>query len=184
MFAHGYYSCFYTIHHHHHYHHVTPSAWISLTLSRHLSLSSIASGRSSELYPISTESCCMLVWAGRLAFAQPCEGFHKSSSLMSSSLLLQLCPACLVRLILIVFVMGGRWPYSYCFVGCYLQDLFNIARRKFYLILIIFLQTVEWLQVLLFNTNYSVQHYSFVFKQLNSSKYWSVIPVMHAGKWF
>ena len=44
-----------------------------------------------------------------------------------SSLLLQQCPACLVRLTLIVFVMGGRWPYSCCFVGCYLQDLFNIA---------------------------------------------------------
>ena len=26
------------------------------------------------------------------------------------------------------FVMGGRWPYSCCFVGCCLQDLFNIAR--------------------------------------------------------
>ena len=24
--------------------------------------------------------------------------------------------------------MGGRWPYSFCFVGCYLQDLFNIDR--------------------------------------------------------
>ena len=46
---------------------------------------------------------------------------------MSSSLLLQQCPACLVHLTWIVFVMGGRWPYSYCFVGCCLQDLFNIA---------------------------------------------------------
>ena len=34
----------------------------------------------------------------------------------------------LVRLILIVSVMGGRWPYSCCFVGCCLQDLFNIIR--------------------------------------------------------
>ena len=47
---------------------------------------------------------------------------------MSSSLLLQQCPACLVRLILIVFRMGGRWPYSYFFVGCCLQDLFNIVK--------------------------------------------------------
>ena len=46
----------------------------------------------------------------------------------SSSLLLQQCPACLVRLILIVFMMGGRWPDSCCFVGCCLRDLFNIAR--------------------------------------------------------
>ena len=47
---------------------------------------------------------------------------------MSSSLLFQWCPACLVRLTLIVFVMGGRWPYSCYFVGCCLQDLFNIAQ--------------------------------------------------------
>ena len=51
-----------------------------------------------------------------------------STSFMSSSLLLQQCPACLVRLTLIVFVMGGEWPYSWCFVGCCLQDLFNITR--------------------------------------------------------
>ena len=38
-------------------------------------------------------------------------------------LLLQQCPACLVRLILIVFVMGGRCPYSCCFVGCCLQEM-------------------------------------------------------------
>ena len=53
-------------------------------------------------------------------------GVHKSTSLMSSSLLLQ---HCLVRLILIVFVMDGRWLYSCCFVGWCLEDLFNIARR-------------------------------------------------------
>ena len=34
-------------------------------------------------------------------------GVHRSTSPMSSSLLLQQCPACLVRLICIVFVMGG-----------------------------------------------------------------------------
>ena len=36
--------------------------------------------------------------SGRHAFAQPCEGVHRSTSLMNSSLLLQQCPACLVRL--------------------------------------------------------------------------------------
>ena len=46
---------------------------------------------------------------------------------MSSSLLLQQCPACLVRLIWIVFVMSSWWPYSCCFVECCLQDLFRIA---------------------------------------------------------
>ena len=38
----------------------------------------------------------MYVRAGRPAFARPCVGIHKSTSLMSSSLLLQQCPACLV----------------------------------------------------------------------------------------
>ena len=113
--------------HHHHHHHVVPLARISLTLSRHFSLSFIAYGRSSGLHPISSHSCCMYVRAGRPAFARPYVGVHKSTSLMSTSLLLQQCPACLVRLTWIVFVMGGRWPYSWCLVGCCRQDLFNIA---------------------------------------------------------
>ena len=47
---------------------------------------------------------------------------------MSSSLLLRQCLVCLVRLTWIVFVVVGRWPYSWCFVGCSSQDLFNVAR--------------------------------------------------------
>ena len=47
------------------------------------------------------------VRAGRPTFARPCEGTHRSTSLMSSFLLLQQCPACLVRLTWIAFVMGG-----------------------------------------------------------------------------
>ena len=69
----------------------------------------------------------MYVLAGRSAFARPYVGVHRSTWLMSSSLLLQQCPVCLVHLAWIVFVMGGRWPYSWCFVGCCRQDLFNIA---------------------------------------------------------
>ena len=42
-----------------HHHHVVPSTWISRTLSRHPSLSSIASSRSSGLHPILAQSCCM-----------------------------------------------------------------------------------------------------------------------------
>ena len=99
-------------HHHHHHHHVVLLARISLTLSRHFSLSFIASGRSSGLHPISSHSCWMYVQAGRPAFAWPYVGVHRSTSLMSSSLLFQQCPACLVRLTWIVFMMGGRWPYS------------------------------------------------------------------------
>ena len=94
-----------------HHHHVVPLGRISLTLSRHFSLSFIASGMSSGLHPVSSHSCCMYVLAGRPAFARPYVGIHRSTSLMSSSLLLQQCPSCLVRLTLIVFVMtvGALW---------------------------------------------------------------------------
>ena len=109
-------------HHHHHHHHVAPLARISMTLSRHFSQSFIASGRSSGLHPVSSHSCCMYVRAGRPAFAMPYVGVHRSTSLMSSSLLLQQCPACVVRLTWIVFMMGGRWPYSWSRVGCCRQD--------------------------------------------------------------
>ena len=50
----------------------------------------------------------------------------RSTSLMSSFLLLQQCPTYLICLTCIVFV-DGWWLYSCCFVGCCLQDLFNIA---------------------------------------------------------
>ena len=110
------------------YHHVALVARISLTLSRHSSLSFIAPGRSSGQHPVSSHSCWMYVRAGRPAFARPCVGVHKSTSLMSSSQLLQQCPACLVCLTWIVFVIGSRWPYSWCLVGCCHQDLFKIAR--------------------------------------------------------
>ena len=111
-----------------HHHHVVLVARISLTLSRHFSLSFIASGRSSGQHPASSHSCWIYVRAGRPAFARPCVRVHRSTSLMSSSLLLQQYPACLVRLTWIVLVIGGRWPYSWCLVGCCRQDLFKIAR--------------------------------------------------------
>ena len=65
----------------------------------------------------------MYVRASRPAFARPYVGVHRSTSLMSSFLLLLHCPACLVRLTWIIFVMVGRWPYSWCFVGCCLQEV-------------------------------------------------------------
>ena len=112
---------------HHHHHHIVPLAQISLTLSRHFSLSFIAFGRSSGLHPISSHSCCMYAQADHPAFAWPYAGVHRRTSLMSSSLLLQQCSVCLVRLTCIVFVMRGRWSYSWCFVGSCHQDLFNTA---------------------------------------------------------
>ena len=78
------------------HHHVVPLAWISLILSRHFSLSFIASGRSSGLHPVSSHSCWIYFCAGCPAFAWPYVGLHRSTSLMRSSLLLQQCPACLV----------------------------------------------------------------------------------------
>ena len=112
------------IENHHHHHHVMPLARISLTPSRHFSLLFIAFGRSSGLHPVSLHSCCMYVRAGHPAFAWPYVGVHRSTALMSLSLLLQ---QCLARLTCIVFVMGGKWPYSWCLVECCHQDLFNIA---------------------------------------------------------
>ena len=58
------------------HHNVVLLARISLTLSRHLSLSFIASGRSSGLHPVSSQSCCMYVQAGHPAFSRPCVGVH------------------------------------------------------------------------------------------------------------
>ena len=107
---------------HHDHDHVVPLARTSLTLSRHFSLSFIASGRSSEIHPVSSHSCCMYVRAGHPAFAWPYAGVHRSTSLMSSSLLLQQCPECLVRLAWIVFMMGGR---SYLILIIYPQLYYN-----------------------------------------------------------
>ena len=42
---------------HHHHHHITSPARIFPTFSRHPSLSSIASGRSSRQYPVSAQNC-------------------------------------------------------------------------------------------------------------------------------
>ena len=68
-----------TIGEYHHHHHVVLVAWIFLTLSRHISLSFFASVRSSGLHPVSSHSCWLYVRAGRLAFARPCVGVHKST---------------------------------------------------------------------------------------------------------
>ena len=110
-----------------HHHHVLLLTQISLSLSCHTSLSFIACGSSSGLHPVSSHSCWMYVRAGCPAFARPYVGVHRITSLMSSSLLLQQCPACLVCITWKVFVIEGRWPYSWCLVGCCRQDLFRIA---------------------------------------------------------
>ena len=85
----------------------TPS--ISLTLSCRFSLSFIAFDRSSGLHPVSSHSCYMYIRAGRPAFARSYEGVHRSTSFMSSSLLLQPCPAYLVRQLTITRHAGHCW---------------------------------------------------------------------------
>ncbi len=107
-----------SVYEYHHHHHVVPPARISLTLSRNFSLSFIASGYI-PYPPIAAVCMFELVVLLLLGYGR--------TSFMSSFLLLQQCPAYLVRLTWIVFVMGGRWPYSWCLVGCCRQDLFNIA---------------------------------------------------------
>ena len=83
-----------------------------------------------ETSRIFTELLNMYVRAGRPAFSfvekWGSVGLHL---ILNSFLLLQQCHACLIRQTWIVFVMGGRWPYSWCLVGCCRQDLFNIARN-------------------------------------------------------
>ena len=43
--------------------------------------------------------------------------------------LLQQCSACLVHITCMVCLIGGKWPYSCCFVGFCFQNLFEIARN-------------------------------------------------------
>ena len=85
----------------------------------------------------SSHSCCMYVLAGCPAFAQPYVGVHRSTSLMSSSLLLQQCPACLVRLTWIVWLF--IWLYyisfmicSFNFFYCYLLFIYLLLLLLFY----------------------------------------------------
>ena len=100
--------------------------WPSLTTFPYRS-SPPAGLQSHTLYPHIAAGCMFVLVV--LLFARPYVGVHWSTSLMSSSLLLQQWLACLVCLTWIVFMMGGRWPYSWCLVGCCHLDLFNIARQ-------------------------------------------------------
>ena len=144
---------------HHHHHHVVLVARISLTLSHPFSLSFIASGRSSGLHPVSSHSCWMYVRAARTAFAWPYVGVHKSTSLISSSLLLQQCPNNILNDPEHSLQLNS---FKYC-------HLIRIIR--FYNYFIYFWRSVKWFQVFLFSTNNFIQHCSFVSTQLKGSKY-------------
>ena len=113
---------------HHHHNHVVLPAQISLTpLSpllpmayRHWQVFRATSRILPELLYVcsSWSSCfCSAIMWGSI-------GIHL---LWAYHSFFQQWPACLVRLTWIVFVMGGRWPYSWCFAWFSRQDLFNIA---------------------------------------------------------
>ena len=109
---------------------LTWTSWLSLSLSLscHSPLSSIAPGRSSRLHAMFIQNCWRLVLVGRSTLACPCEEVDKKPPLTSSSLFLQQCPVCFVRLIQMVSEMGDKLPYCCCFVCCCFQDLFYIDR--------------------------------------------------------
>ena len=97
-------------------------ARISLTLSRHFSLSFIASGRSSGQHPVSSHSCWKYVRAGHPAFARPCVGVHKSTSLMSSSLLLQQY----IYIYIYIYIYKGKYKML---IIAYLNETFFYLRN-------------------------------------------------------
>ena len=143
---------------HHHHHHVVPPAWISLTLSRHFSLSFIAFGRSSGLhyYNIINLVTNIYINNGILFFychflfiyfiIKACQqlgflwlSYHPSLSIITlrksfwqhsvsaqswwiyvfvGQLLTLVHPCVGVHLTCLVCEMGGKWLYSWCFVGC------------------------------------------------------------------
>ena len=76
---------------HLHHHHVVPPARISLTISRHFSLSFIASGLLGYILCPHIAAVCMFGLVVLLLLGHM-RGVHSSTSLKSSSLLLQQCP--------------------------------------------------------------------------------------------
>ena len=87
------------------------------------SLLAIVFGKSSRWHPVSTQSRWIWVLAGWLTLVYLCVVVHRRLLLMSSSLLLQPCPACLT---LMLREIGGKWPNSCCFEECCFQDLWSI----------------------------------------------------------
>ena len=106
-----------------HHHHVTLLARISLTFSCH--------HRSREVFLATSCVGTVLLYIGSSSSSYLYSSMWRGPQEYIAYEFILTSPAvsvCLVRLTLIVFVMGGRWPYSCCFVGCCLQDLFNTAR--------------------------------------------------------
>ena len=91
---------------------------LSLSLSLfHLILTFIALSTSSKLHPASTQSYC------------PCEGVNRKTLLMSSSLLLQLCLAYLIRLIWMVLEIGDNRAVQQLFRGVLLSGVVLLSSQ-------------------------------------------------------
>ena len=108
------------IYHHHHHHHQVMHRfpWLSLAICSYHPL----------LWQVFQTTSCVRT---ELLLVGSCWSAKNSTSMWGGRLenLLQQCPACLVRFILMVLVIGVKWPYSCCFVRCCFQDLFNIAQN-------------------------------------------------------
>ena len=63
----------------------------------------------------------------------------------------------------ILFITFLNKPEIYFFAHSSIVSLISIKYKYFYLLLIIYLHTVKWFQVLLLNTNNSIKHWSFVY---------------------
>ena len=108
----------YIYHHHHHHHYpVVQLAQISLSLNCHSSLSSIALDWSSSIHPVSIS-----------------QHWHIHLKEYIGECHLWICPCfsgsiphALFSLFGCFLEIGVWWPYNYCFVGCCVWDLFNIA---------------------------------------------------------
>ena len=113
---------------HHHYHQILPIAWIPLILSRYPYLSSIALGTSFREYPVFVQIWWMYDFADRPILVCSCVGVYRWTLLVSSLLLLQQCPTCLVCLTWMVCEMVGKYPYRCWILECCFWDLFNMVR--------------------------------------------------------
>ena len=108
-----------------HTHTLTPQ--ISLTFSYHLSLSSIHYYWlwTSRLYPVFVHSWCKSLLIGKywhIYVHKTIIEYHLGICLCFSISTLQVLFVLLEK-----FEMGGRWPYSCCFVESCFQDLLKTA---------------------------------------------------------
>ena len=99
----------------------------SLALFLRPSQASIVLVRSSRVHPVSSQNGHICIFAGWPTLVCLRAGVYKRTSLMNVSSFPHKCPACLVRLILMVCEIGGNWPWSSCFVRRCFEQLLKTA---------------------------------------------------------